>query len=64
MAVGVYEMVVLIAGSAIVHGQRLSAEGLAGGGEPLCPFLWRLWFAVGVQQVFPALGAATALCLE
>src|SRR5262249_11155603 len=28
MAVGVYEMVVLIAGSAVVHGQRLSAEGL------------------------------------
>ncbi len=53
MAVDVYEMVVLIAGSA-VQGQRLSAQGLAGGGEPQLPFLWGLRFVVGVQQVVPA----------
>jgi hypothetical protein len=47
MAVDVYEMVVLIAGSA-VQGQRLSAQGLAGGGEPQRPFLWGLRFVVGV----------------
>jgi len=63
MAVDVYEMVVLIAGSA-VQGQRLSAQGLAGGGEPQLPFLWGLRFVVGVQQVVPAEWAASALGLQ
>ena len=54
MAVGVYEMAVLIVVAATVRGQRLSAQSLAGGGEPLLPFVGRLWFMVGVQQVVPA----------
>src|SRR6266581_1777643 len=48
LAVDVHEMVVLIVVAAVVQGQRLSADGLAGGGEPLCPFFWGLWFVIGV----------------
>src|SRR5260370_35757547 len=64
LAVDVHEMGVLIAVAAVVQGQRLSADGLAGGGEPLFPFFWRRGFVVGGQQVVPALGAAAALGLE
>jgi hypothetical protein len=41
----------------------LFGDGLAGGAQPLFPFVGRLWLLVGVQQVVPATGAATVLCL-
>ncbi len=64
MAVGVYEMVVLIVVAAAVGSQRLSTQGLAGGGEPLFPFVGGLWFVIGVQQVVPAQWATAVLGLE
>ena len=39
-------------------------DGLAGGAQPLFPFVGGLWLLVGVQQVVPAAGTAAVLCLE
>ena len=40
---------------------RVLADGLAGGREPLLPLGWGLGFAVGVQQQTPAERAAAVL---
>ena len=67
MAVGVQQavcgLIVGATGWAGHHGDPPLAEGFGDGLDPLFPFVWGLWFMVGVKQERAA-GRAAATLLE